>query len=287
MIVFKNNVRLGVKQVWPRSGRGRAGVKYRWAVSMLHQNDSARIDMVPAAEVEALVQAERALAAQQKALVQEQMAQRQRERLAMIASEQDLALPAGTRLRVQMGGGRTNVGVYERWERREFGTNRHFIDFASEGGGMQQVALKGRSLSQLSVLPPLVVTLHVLQIAGGEPMEVEGVSLGWSVSQLNATIAERRGVPAELQRLVVGEVVLDDPDAVLSSCGVGEGTLVHVVVARMEGAAAERHVAGPAAAASRIAEAQPPQPHRRRQQQQQQRQQQRARGGGWCCASPT
>ena len=64
---------------------------------------------------------------------------------------------------------------------------------------------------------------------------------------------------AELQRLVVGDVALDDADALLSLCGLGEGTLMHVV-AQLEGAAAERAAAdvGPAAA-SRIAEGQPPQ----------------------------
>ena len=167
--------------------------------------------------------------------------------------------------------------MYERWERRTFGVNAHFIDFGVEGGGVQQVALKGLSRSQWSVLPPLVVTVRAVDMLGGDPVEVEGVSLGWSVSQLNATIAERRGASAALQRLVVADVALDDAAAFLSSCGVDEGTLVHVVP-QTEGAAAERAAAAAAAAGATIAEGQPPQ----------QRQQRRWRGGGggWCCASP-
>jgi hypothetical protein len=127
------------------------------------------------------------------------------------------------------------------------------------------------------------VTVHVVDMVGGETVDVEDVSLDWSVSRLNATIAERRGMSAELQRLVVGDAALDDAGALLSLCGVGEGTLVHVL-AQLEGAAAERAAAasvaasGPAAG-SGIAEGQPPQPH-------QQQRQQRQRGGGWCCASP-
>ena len=176
--------------------------------------------------------------------------------------------------------------MYERWERRTFGANAHFIDFGAEGGGVQQVALKGMSPSQLSVLPPLVVTVRAVEITGTETMEVEGVSLGWSVSRLNATIAERRGASAELQRLVVGDVALDNADALLSLSGVCEDTLVHVL-AQTEGAAADRAGAAAAAAAATggppaaatIAEGQPPQ--RRHAQQQQRR-----RGNAWCCASP-
>ena len=56
---------------------------------------------------------------------------------------------------------------------------------------------------------------------------------------------------------------MDDADALLSSCGVGDGTLLHVV-AQLEGVGAERAAA---AAASRIAEGQPPQPHRQGQRQ--------------------
>jgi hypothetical protein len=173
--------------------------------------------------------------------------------------------------------------VYVRWECRTSSatccapppTYAHFIDF---GGGAQQVALKGLSRSQLSVLPPLIVTVQAVEITGTDTVEVEDVSLGWSVSQLNATIAERRGVSAELQRLVMGDVALDDADALLSLCGVGEGTLVHVVP-QAAGAAAERAAAAAAAhAAAGIAEGQPPpHPQRRRQQQR----------GGWCCASPS
>jgi hypothetical protein len=168
--------------------------------------------------------------------------------------------------------------VYVRWERRTFGANAHFIDFGGEGGGLQQVALKGLSRSQWSVLPPLVVTVRAVEITGTETVEIKDVSLGWSVSRLNATIAERRGVPAELQRLVVGDAALDDADALLSLCCVGEGTLIHVVP-QAAGAAAAR------AAAAAVEEGLPPdvaQP-----QPQGGKRGSRARGGGWlCCASP-
>jgi hypothetical protein len=277
MAVFKNGEPLGAIQ---KSGLGGAGVEYRWAVALYYTDASARIDAVPAAEVEALVQVREAHVAQVEWQRLEQEAQAERQRLARIASEQDLTLPAGTRLRIH---GHASDGVYERWERRTFGANAHFIDFGAEGGGVQQVALKGLSPSQLSVLPPLVVTVRVVEITGTETVEVEGVSLGWSVSRLNATIAERRGASAELQRLVVGDAALDDMDALLSSCGVGEGTLVHIM-AQTKGAVAERAAAAAAVAAAAtdgppaagtIAEGQPPQ----------QRQQRRG-GNAWCCASP-
>jgi len=234
------------------------------------------------------VQAREALVAQQERERLEREAQQERERLARIAIEQDLALPAGIRLRIQ---DHASDGVYQRRERRTFGANAHFIDFGAEGGGVQQVALKGLSRSQWSVLPPLaapVVTVRALEMTGGEAVEIKDVSLDWSVSRLNATIAEQRGVSADLQRLVVGDTALDDADALLSSCGVGEGTLVHVL-AQTEGAAADRAAAAAAAAAAAtggppaaatIAEGQPPQ--RRHAQQQQQRR----RGNAWCCASP-
>jgi hypothetical protein len=268
MSVFKNGEMLGVMQ---ESGLGGAGMEYRWAVVLGSEGDSARIEAVPAAEVQALVQAMKARVAQQL----EREAQQERERLARIAIEQDLALPAGTRLRVQ---DHASDGVYQRWERRTFGANAHFIDFGAEGGGVQQVALKGltRSLGfdLWSVLPPLaapVVTVRALEMTGGEAVEIKDVSLDWSVSRLNATIAERRGVSADLQRLVVGDTALDDADALLSLCGVCEGTLVHVV-AQAEGAAAARA----AADAAGIEEGQPPTRPQRQQQ----------RRGGWCCASP-
>eukprot|EP01046_Picozoa_sp_COSAG06_P025912 COSAG06_NODE_2201_length_7352_cov_18.385771_8_plen_420_part_00 len=268
MTVFKNGEPLGVMQ---ESGLGGAGMEYRWAVGLYNKGDSARIEAVPAAEVQALVQAMKARVAQQL----EREAQQERERLARIAIEQDLALPAGTRLRVQ---DHASDGVYQRWERRTFGANAHFIDFGAEGGGVQQVALKGltRSLGfdLWSVLPPLaalVVTVRALEMTGGEAVEIKDVSLDWSVSRLNATIAERRGVSADLQRLVVGDTALDDADALLSLCGVCEGTLVHVV-AQAEGAAAARA----AADAAGIEEGQPPTRPQRQQQ----------RRGGWCCASP-
>jgi hypothetical protein len=54
------------------SGLGGAGVEYRWAVALRYKDHSARIDALPAAEVEALA----VLPAQQE-----------RERLARIASE--------------------------------------------------------------------------------------------------------------------------------------------------------------------------------------------------------
>jgi hypothetical protein len=134
--------------------------------------------------------------------------------------------------------------VYERWERKTFGANAHFLDF---GAGVQQVALRGLAPSQWWVLPPLtapVVTVRALEVTGGEPVEVEGVSLDWSVSRLNAAIAERRGRAAELQRLVLGDVVLDDEDALLSSCGVVDGTEVHALAQAAGAAAARRAVAG-------------------------------------------
>jgi hypothetical protein len=53
MTVLKNGEPLGVMQ---ESGLGGAGVEYRWAVGLYNKSDSARIDAVPAAEVEALVQ---------------------------------------------------------------------------------------------------------------------------------------------------------------------------------------------------------------------------------------
>ena len=66
----------------------------------------------------------------------------------VLGALQDTALPAGTRLRVEGLGD----GVYERWERKTFGANVHFVDF---GDGAQQVALRGLAPSQWSVLPPL------------------------------------------------------------------------------------------------------------------------------------
>eukprot|EP01044_Picomonas_judraskeda_P042341 COSAG03_NODE_21747_length_300_cov_0.587065_1_plen_75_part_01 len=68
--------------------------------------------------------------------------------IAMPAAQQDAALPAGTRLRVEGLGD----GVYKRWERKTFGANAHFLDF---GDGAQQVALRGLAPSQWWVLPPL------------------------------------------------------------------------------------------------------------------------------------
>jgi hypothetical protein len=192
----------------------------------------------------------------------------------------DTALPAGTRLRVEGLGD----GVYERWERKTFGANAHFLDF---GGGVQQVALRGLAPSQWSVLPPLaapVVTVRALEVTGGEAVEVEGVSLDWSVSQLNAAIAERRGRSAELQRLVLGGVALDDEDALLSSCGVVDGTEVHAL-AQEAGAAAARRAAAAAGAVAGgggvIAEGQPPVAAEQAQERR------GGGGGGWlCCASP-
>eukprot|EP01046_Picozoa_sp_COSAG06_P032561 COSAG06_NODE_3265_length_5594_cov_4.359054_4_plen_508_part_00 len=140
----------------------------------------------------------------------------------------------------------------------------------SAGVDLAKMGLRVISYTLTSV-PPLAVTVHVVDMLGGGPMEVN-VSPDWSVSRLNATIAAGRGISAELQRLVVGEVALDDADALLSSCGVGEGTLVHVT-AQEAGAAAERAAAAAVAAAATIAEGQPPRQQRR--------------GGGWCCASPT
>ena len=80
MIVFKNGERLGVMG----SGLGGAGVEYRWAVSLLQHGDSARIDAVPAAEVEALVQAREVQAAQRKRERLEREARRELERLAAL-----------------------------------------------------------------------------------------------------------------------------------------------------------------------------------------------------------
>jgi hypothetical protein len=265
MSVFKNGEPLGVMQ---ESGLGGAGMEYRWAVALGNKGNTARIEAVPAAEVQALAQAMEARVAQQL----EREAQQERERLARTAIEQDLALPAGIRLRIQ---DHASDGVYQRWERRTFGANAHFIDFGAEGGGVQQVALKGLSRSQCSVLPPLVVTVRAVEITGTEAVEIKDVSLDWSVSRLNATIAERRGVSAELQRLVVGDIALDNANALLSLSGVGEGTLVHVM-AQTAAVAAERAAAAAAAgpaAVSGIAEGQPPQ------------QRQQRRGGSWCCGS--
>jgi hypothetical protein len=178
--------------------------------------------------------------------------------------------------------------VYERWERKTFGANKHFLDF---GGGVQQVALRGQAPSQWWVLPPLaapVVTVRALEVTGGEAVEVEGVSLDWSVSQLNAAIAERRGRAAELQRLVLGGVALDDEDALLSACGVVDGTEVHAL-AQEAGAAAARRAAAAAAAAAApaggggagaIAEGQPPDASAHRASGG------GGSGGGWlCCGS--
>eukprot|EP01046_Picozoa_sp_COSAG06_P030999 COSAG06_NODE_2985_length_5985_cov_81.901121_1_plen_451_part_00 len=328
MSVFKNGEPLGVMQ---ESGLGGAGVEYRWAVVLGWEGDSARIDVMPAAEVEALVQVQARMAQRERererereeceALVAQrererlereaqrererpereaqqkrereaqqerervaQEAKRERERLAPLARstrEQDLGLPAGTRLRVQ---GHVSDGIYERWERRTFGANAHFIDF---GDGVQQVALKGL---RFSVLPPKValpvvpravpvVTVRVVEITGTETEEIKDVSLGWSVSRLNATIAERRGVSAELQRLVVGDAALDDANALLSLCGVSEGTLIHVVP--QEAGAAAARAAAAATAPGGVEEGQPP------DVAQQPQDTKRARGGGWlCCASP-
>jgi hypothetical protein len=262
--VYKNDERLGVMQ---ESGLTDAA-GYRWAVSLYGEGDSARIDAVPVAKSARMIAQEPA----------------------MHAALHDTALPAGTRLRVEGLGD----GVYERWERKTFGANAHFLDFGDEHGGVQQVALRGLAPSQWSVLPPLaapVVTVRALEVTGGEPVEVEGVSLDWSVSRLNAAIAERRGRSAELQRLVLGDVALDDEDALLSSCGVVDGTEVHAL-AQEAGAAAARRVAAAAAAAAAagggggvIAEGQPPvAADQARGRSERER---RGGSGGWlCCGSP-
>eukprot|EP01046_Picozoa_sp_COSAG06_P024721 COSAG06_NODE_2032_length_7794_cov_35.231839_1_plen_402_part_00 len=266
LTVYKNDERLGVMQ---ESGLTDAA-GYRWAVSLLRKGDSARIDgPLPVAAREE----------DQESLLR-----------ARHAAMQDLALPAGTRLRVEGLGD----GVYERWERKTFGANAHFLDF---GAGAQQVALRGLAPSQWSVLPPLaapVVTVRALEVTGGEAVEVEGVSLDWSVSQLNAAIAERRGRAAELQRLVLGDVALDDEDALLSSCGVVDGTEVHAL-AQEAGAAAARRAAAVAAAAGGgggagvIAEGQPPVAAAEQARVRGRGREKRGGGGGgWlCCASRT
>eukprot|EP01046_Picozoa_sp_COSAG06_P046776 COSAG06_NODE_6681_length_2827_cov_15.522536_1_plen_351_part_10 len=228
LTVYKNDERLGVMQ---ESGLTDAA-GYRWAVVLCDPGDAARIDgPLPAAPREE--DQESLLRARHAALP------------AWHAALQDTALPAGTRLRVEGLGD----GVYERWERKTFGANAHFIDFGDGEfsyihgwglNGVQQVALRGLAPSQWWLLPPLaapVVTVRALEVTGGEPVEVAGVSLDWSVSQLNAAIAERRGRAAELQRLVLGDVALDDEDALLSSCGVVDGTEVHAL-AQEAGAAA-------------------------------------------------
>jgi hypothetical protein len=258
--VYKNDERLGVMQ---ESGLTDAA-GYRWAVSLYGEGDSARIDAVPVAKSARMIAQEPA----------------------MHAALHDTALPAGTRLRVEGLGD----GVYERWERKTFGANAHFLDFGDEHGGVQQVALRGLAPSQWSVLPPLVVTVRALEVTGGEAVEVEGVSLDWSVSRLNAAIAERRGRSAELQRLVLGGVALDDEDALLSSCGVVDGTEVHAL-AQVAGAAALRRAAAAAGGAVAggagvIAEGQPPVAA----EQARDRSEHERRGGGgcgWlCCGSP-
>jgi hypothetical protein len=267
LTVYKNDERLGVMQ---ESGLT-AAAGYRWAVAMDTEGSSARIEgPLPVAPREE--DQETLLRARHAALP------------AWHAAMQDAAIPAGTRLRVEGLGD----GVYERWERKTFGANAHFLDF---GDGAQQVALRGLAPSQWWVLPPLaapVVTVRALEVTGGEAVEVEGVSLDWSVSQLNAAIAERRGRSAELQRLVLGDVALDDEDALLSSCGVVDGTEVHAL-AQDAGAATARRAAAAATAAAAaaaggiagaavIAEGQPPAAAGRG----------RGRGGGGgclCCAS--
>ena len=144
---------------------------------------------------------------------------------------------------------------------------------------------KGRA-TVLALLRNPPVTLHAVMMVGGATVEIKGVSLDWKVSQLNAEIAKRVGGSAELQRLVVAGAALDDGAALLSSCGVGEGTDVHVV-AQTASAAAERRAAAAAAVAATaaaaaaataaIAEGQPPGGGRRGRER---------RSGGWmCCAS--
>jgi hypothetical protein len=160
MAVAKNGKLLGVMQ---DSGLGGTGVEYRWAVALRSLGDSARIDAVPAAEVEALVRAREAHVVQRERERPAREAERERERLASLARstrEQDLGLPAGTRLRVQ---GHISDGIYERWERRTFGANVHFINF---GDGVQQVALKGL---RFSLLPPRAV--DVRRVAGMADVE--------------------------------------------------------------------------------------------------------------------
>lgn len=264
LTVYKNDERLGVMQ---ESGLTDAG-GYRWAVALCSEGDSARIDTLPVAAREE----------DQESLLR-----------AWHAALQDTALPAGTRLRVEGLGD----GVYERWERKTFGANAHFVDF---GDGAQQVALRGLAPSQWSVLPPLVapvVTVRALEVTGGEPVEVEGVSLDWSVSQLNAAIAERRGRSAELQRLVLGDVALDDEDALLSSCGVVDGTEVHALAQEAGAAAARRAAAvvagGGGGGAGVIAEGQPPVAAAEQARVRGRGREKRGGGGGgWlCCASRT
>jgi hypothetical protein len=226
--VYKNDERLGVMQ---KSGLTDAA-GYRWAVSLYGEGDSARIDAVPVAKSARMIAQEPA----------------------MHAALHDTALPAGTRLRVEGLGD----GVYERWERKTFGANAHFLDFGDEHGGVQQVALRGLAPSQWSVLPPLVATVRALEVTGGEAVEVEGVSLDWSVSRLNA--------------------------------GVVDGTEVHAL-AQVAGAAAARRAAAAAGGAVAggagvIAEGQPPVAA----EQARDRSEHERRGGGgcgWlCCGSP-
>ena len=260
LTVYKNDERLGAMQ---KSGLTDAA-GYRWAVVLWNKGSSARIDAVPVAESARMIAQEPA----------------------MQAAQQDTALPAGTRLRVEGLGD----GVYERWERKTFGANAHFVDF---GDGAQQVALRGLAPSQWWVLPPLaapVVTVRALEVTGGEAVEVEGVSLDWSVSQLNAAIAERRGRAAELQRLVLGDVALDDEDALLSSCGVVDGTEVHALPQAAGAAAAPRAAAVGAVAtlggsAGVVVERQ--RPAAAEQAQDREKLESRRGAGGWlCCASP-
>jgi hypothetical protein len=115
MSVFKNGELLGVTQ---ESGLGGADVEYRWAVALVYKGDSARIDAVSAAEFEALAKLQEAHAAQQERerLAQEaqearerererpaytaRVAQRGRDQLALIASEQDLCRSPGWVARV-------------------------------------------------------------------------------------------------------------------------------------------------------------------------------------------
>ena len=185
LTVYKNDERLGVMQ---ESGLTDAA-GYRWAVGLIDKGDSARIEALPVA----------AKAEDQESLLAQWELWRPARMIARVAGLQDAALPAGTRLRVEGLGD----GVYERWERKTFGANAHFLDFGDEHGGVQQVALRDLAPSQWWVLPPLaapVVTVRALEVTGGEAVEVGGVSLDWSVSQLNAAIAERRGRAAERAR---------------------------------------------------------------------------------------
>jgi hypothetical protein len=198
----------------------------------------------------------------------------------------DAALPTGTRLQVEPHG----EGTYERFEKRTFGANTHFVRFdgAEDATAEQPVQLKILGPAAWSVLPPPTVELEIVEVTGKISV-LGGVSLGWTAGRLGQAIGEQRGVAPETLRLIVGEQALDGKEGLLlPAVGIGaESTAgnkrVHVMPQTAEQAAARR-AAVVVAASGVVEESQPLEPAAAAAAAAAVRQ--RRRGGGWCCSAP-